>query len=523
MKKLLVCLLAAASCLAADPPKPKLVLTIVIDQFRYDYLTRFRQEYQSAFVRLLTHGAVFTNASYEHFPTVTAIGHSTVLSGATPAISGIIGNDWYDRTEKKTVTSVEDSGTKLLGGAAGAIGSSPRRMLVDTVGDELKIANKGSKVIGVSLKDRAAILPAGHMADGAYWFDGRSGGFVSSTYYFNDLPQWVKSFDQTRPADAYAGKTFMEKPLPNAGAALYSAIDATPYANEMIERFAEAAVDAERLGQRGVTDLLSVSFSANDYVGHAFGPDSPQVHEVSLATDRVLEKLFTALDKSVGMNNVLVILTADHGVAPLPETNSARKMPGGRLPLGTVSRTVQGALVKRFGEGDWIVSNAEHSIYLNWDLIAKKNLPREEVTRVAADAATTIPHVFRVYTRDQLMNGAVLDDEVGKRIVNGFCAERASDVEVLLEPFWVFTQGGATHGTAFGYDTHVPVIFMGAGIQPGRYDETVYVNDVAPTLATILDVETPAGSVGRVLTEMFETGRSPGAAAAGRGAPAMRK
>lgn len=512
MKKILVWLLAAAPLVLADPPKPKLVVAIVIDQFRYDYLTRFRQEYHAGFVRLLTHGAVFTNASYEHFPTVTAIGHSTFLSGATPSLSGIIGNDWYDRAEKRTVTSVDDASTKLLGGTPGTTGSSPHRFLVDTVGDELKIANKDSKVIGISLKDRAAILPAGHMADGAFWFDGRSGKFVSSTYYFDDLPQWVKDFDKTNPADQFAGAQFASKTLPSGGPALWAAIDASPYANEMIERFAETAVQSERLGQRGVTDLLAISFSANDYVGHAFGPDSKEVHDIALATDQVIDKLFTALDKSVGMDNVVVVLTADHGVAPLPETNVTRKMPGGRLPLGTVSRTVQAALVKRFGDGDWIVSNAEHSLYLNWELIAKKNLSREEVTQAAADAAWTIPHVFRVYTRSQMMNGAAWADMVGKRVLNGFFAERGPDVEVVLEPYWIFTQTGATHGTAFGYDTHVPVIFMGAGIRAGRYDDSVYVNDVAPTLATILDVETPSGSVGRVLTEMFETSAATGGA-----------
>jgi predicted AlkP superfamily pyrophosphatase or phosphodiesterase len=504
MKRILACLLAAASLLAADPPRPKLVLTIVVDQFRYDYLTRFRSEYNSGLARLLTQGAVFTNARYEHFPTVTAIGHSTVLSGATPALSGIIGNDWYDRDEKKTVTSVQDSATQLLGGNAATAGSSPRRFLVDTVGDELKMSDASqSKVIGISLKDRAAILPAGHMANAAYWFDSRSGNFVSSTYYFADLPRWVKDFDGARPADQYRGAVFLTKTLPAQGPSLYSAIDATPYSNEMIERFAEAALQAEQLGQRGVTDILTVSFSANDYVGHANGPDSPEVHEVSLQTDKVIDKLFQAIDKSVGMDNTLVVMTADHGVAPLPETNAARKMPGGRLPLGTVSKAVQSALVKKFGEGDWIVSNSEHSVYLNLDLIAKKNLPREEVNRAAADAAWSIPHVSRVYTREQLMAGAALRDEVGLRVMNGFYPQRGADVEILLEPYWIFTQTGATHGTSFDYDTHVPVIFMGAGIKPGRYDNSIVVNDIAPTLATILDVETPSGSVGRVLTEMF--------------------
>jgi predicted AlkP superfamily pyrophosphatase or phosphodiesterase len=504
MKRILACALAAASFLAAAPKKPKLVVAIVIDQFRYDYLTRFRSEYHSGLERLLTKGAVFTNARYIHFPTVTAVGHSTFLSGATPSLSGIIGNDWFDREEGKTVTSVSDSGTKLLGGSGSTAGSSPHRMLVDTLGDEMKMADEGkSKVIGISLKDRAAILPAGHMANGAYWFDGKTGNFVSSTYYFADLPAWVKTFNSDRPADRYHGATWLTKVMPAVGAPLYSAIDASPFANEMIERLAEAAIQAERLGQRDdATDLLAVSFSANDYVGHAVGPDSPEVHDMGPQTDRVLEKLFHALDLKVGVDNWIVVLTADHGVAPIPEVNAQRKMPGGRLPLGIVSKTVEAALEKRYGQGNWIVSNAEHSIYLNRELIAQKGLNSADVDRTAADSARTIPHVFRVYTREQLING-VFPDEVSQRVMNGYFERRGSDVEVLLDPYWIFTQTGATHGTTFGYDTHVPVIFMGPGIRPGRYDKSIAVNDIAPTLATMLDVETPSGSAGRVLSEML--------------------
>jgi predicted AlkP superfamily pyrophosphatase or phosphodiesterase len=501
MKKLLVCVLAACALIAAAPKKPKLVVAVVFDQFRYDYMTRFRSEYHAGFERMLTKGAVFTNARYEHFPTVTAIGHSTFLSGATPAISGIIGNDWYDREEGKTVTSVADSKTQLLGTTGP--GSSPRRMLVDTVGDELKMAGP-SHVIGISLKDRAAILPVGHMADGAYWFDTKSGNFVSSTYYFADLPGWVKDFNASRPADAFKGAKWLTRTMPDEPARLYSAIDASPFGNEMVESMAERALQAESLGKHEGTDLLAVSFSSNDYVGHAHGPDSPEVHEISVRSDALLEKLFQAIDKEIGLDNVIVVLTADHGVAPTPETNTARKMPGGRLPLGIVSKTVQAAMVAKYGEGNWIVSNAEHSIYLNWPLMADKKIDIAEADRLAAQAALSIAHVFRVYTREQLMSGVAMEDQVARRVMNGYYVRRGPDVEVLLEPYWLFTQTGATHGTTFSYDAHVPVIFMGPGIKPGRYNQSIAVNDIAPTLATILDVETPSGSVGRVLAEMFE-------------------
>ena len=505
MKKLLACVLAAGCLLAAAPRKPKLVLAIVIDQFRYDYLTRFRDEYHSGFDRLLTHGAVFTNARYEHFPTVTAVGHSTFLTGATPAISGIINNEWYDRQEGKSVTSVSDSKEQLLGGGANRPGVSPRRLLVDTVADELKIASGGkAKVIGISLKDRAAILPVGHTADGAYWFDTLSGNFVSSTFYFTDLPGWVKDFDAARPADQYRGAVWLDHTMTQDLKKLYSDVDASPFGNELVERFAERSLDAEQLGRHDTTDVLAVSFSSNDYVGHQLGPDSAEVHEMCVRTDRLLGKLFQAVDQAVGLDNVMVVLTADHGVAPVPEINAARRMPGGRVTPAEISNALEAALAKKYGDGKWIVSSAGYAIYLNLDLIASKNLDRAEVNRTAAAAALDLPHVFRVYTREQLMGGTALDDHVGRRVMNGYYVRRGPDVEVLLEPYWIFASTGTSHGTTFDYDTHVPVIFMGSGIRPGRYDGNIAPNDIAPTMATMLAVETPSGSVGRVLTEMLQ-------------------
>jgi hypothetical protein len=373
------------------------------------------------------------------------------------------------------------------------------------VGDELKIADAGkSRVIGISLKDRAAILPAGHMADGAFWFDTKTGNFVSSTYYFADLPGWVKDFNAARPAEKYKEATWLNRKLPPAAPQLYTAIDASPFGNEMIESFAERALAAEQLGKRDVTDVLAVSFSSNDYVGHALGPDSPEVHEISVRTDAVLDKLFQAVDRQVGLDNVLVVLTGDHGVAPIPEINAARKMPGGRIPPGTFTKAVQAALVARYGDGQWIISDSEHSMYFNLKLIEEKKLDRAEVNRFAADIALHLPHVFRVYTREQLMAGQAQEDQVARRVMNGFYVRRGPDVEILLEPYWMYNATGTTHGTTFSYDAHVPVILMGAGIRAGRYYGAIAVNDIAPTLAAILEIETPSGSVGRVLSETFE-------------------
>jgi hypothetical protein len=493
-------ILFTAALAAAAPPPPKLVVTIVVDQFRYDYLTRFRGEYHAGLDRLLTQGAVFTNARYQHFPTVTAIGHSVVLTGATPSLSGIVGNDWYDRAARKTVTSVSDDTVQPLGG--GGEGASPRRLLVSTVGDELKIA-RGGKVVGVSIKDRAAILPAGHMADGAYWFDPRSGNFVSSTFYFPDLPAWVKDYNAGRPADRYRGARWLNRTLPEDLSKLYGAVESSPFGNELLEGFAERAVQAERLGQRDSTDVLTVSFSSNDYVGHAVGPDAPEVKEMCIQTDRVIGKLFQFLDSTLGMAHVLVVMTGDHGVAPVPEVQAARRMPGGRMPAGIVQKTVQAALAEKYGEGKWILSPSEHSLYLNEDLLRQKNVVPAEAGRVAADALRRIPHVFRVYTREMLNTGMVQEDFVSRAVMNGFYGPRGADLYILLEPYWMFSSGGTTHGTAFGYDAHVPVIFMGPGIRPGHFDEPIAVNDIAPTLATYLSVETPSGSTGRCLAEIL--------------------
>jgi predicted AlkP superfamily pyrophosphatase or phosphodiesterase len=504
MKSLLALILAAVSLLAAE--RPKLVLAIAVDQFRYDYLLRFRGDYKEGLDRLLTRGAVFTNAYYEHFPTVTAVGHSTFLTGALPSVSGIVGNEWYDRGTSKTVTSVSDDTVKILAGT-GDGGASPNRLLVSTVGDELKMSNGSqSRVIGVSIKDRSAILPAGHMADGAFWFDSKNGNFVSSTYYFAELPGWASAFNREHPADRYKGATWMNVKMPDeAGANLYDAELDTPFANELIEQFAEHAVEGEKLGQRGVTDLLAISFSANDHVGHRVGPDAPEVHDISVRTDQVIGKIFRFLDSHVGMQDVLVVLTADHGVAPVPEVNQARHMPGGRERQGIVKDAVQTTLARKYGEGKWVSSSAEDVLYLNLTLIREKNLDRAEVNQAAADAALTMPHVFRAYTREQLMRGAVDDDLAGSRVRNGFHVQRGADVFVVLDPYWMFSPRGTTHGTVFSYDTHVPVIFMGSGIQAGRFDETITPNDIAPSLATLLGVETPSGSSGRALAEMFTT------------------
>lgn len=480
--------------------RPRLVLLIVVDQFRHDYLTRFRDSYSGGLRQLLTQGADFTNAYLEHYPSVTAVGHATMLSGAPPSVSGIIGNDWYDRDDKKTVTSVSDSAVTALGGVAAA---SPHRLLVSTLGDELKMAGRGSRVIGLSLKDRSAILPVGRMADGAFWYDMGSGAFGSSTWYAPDLPVWVKEFNARRTADGYAGKTWVGGTLPAVGPKLYDAVYGSPFGNELLADLAEAALLAEKLGTHETTDLLTVSFSSNDAVGHKNGPDSPEVAEMAKRTDGVLARLLAAVDQKVGLDRTLVILTADHGVAPLPEVMAQRRMPGGRLVRKDLVNPVEAALASAYGSGTWVEGRAGSSLYLNRALIKDKKLDPRQVEETAARAAESIPHVYRAFTREQLFRGDVPRNPWTSRLLAGFNPERSGDVEILLEPYWVGGEKDASHGTPYSYDTHIPLVFMGPGVRGGRYDGAVAMNDIAPTLATMLEVETPSGSSGRVLSEML--------------------
>ena len=495
MNKLILAAISAATfiCAAqtkpAPAPKPKLVVMIVVDQFRADYLWRFRSDYTGGLKRLIDKGAVFTNAHYEHFPTVTAVGHSTVLSGALPAASGIVGNEWFDRKTGKQVTSVSDETVTTLG-VAGRMGASPRNLLVSTVGDELKMSGKGTaKVVGLSIKDRSAILPAGRMADGAYWLDKNSGNFVSSTFYFPQLPAWVNTFNHKKAIDQWKGT--MD----------YGKLSDSRFGNDIVELFAEAAIDGENLGRNGSTDLLSISFSVNDTIGHAKGPDSPEVKEVSIQTDKVLAKFFDYLEKRLGMQNVLIVLTADHGVAPLPEVMQARRMPGGRMPEKVVLDAIQKTLNEKYGEAEWILGKSGPGPYFNHKLILDSKLDLDEVQQLAAQAVRQLPHIARVFTREELRRGLAVSDMVGRRVQNGFFYQRAADLFIVPEPYWLFEEKGTSHGTPWNYDSHVPVIFLGPWVKAGRYNERTAVNDIAPTLSTLLEIEVPSGASGRVLTE----------------------
>jgi hypothetical protein len=500
----------SSSSTSGDPPR--LVLLLVGDQLRYDYMTRFGSGFTGGIRRLLDEGAVFTNAHLGHYPSVTAVGHAATLTGAPPSVSGIVGNDWYDRREGRNVTSVEDPETTLVGLGSGGgerNGSSPHRLLVSTVADELKMAIPGSRAVGVSFKDRAAILPVGRTADLAFWWHTATGAFVTSTWYTEEMPGWAAEFNAGDPANRWAGREWLPvgggaalaklpaKPGPDYYEALYN----SPFGNELLEAFAEAVLEGVGLGQGEGIDVLSVGFSSNDAVGHAEGPYAEKVRDLTLRTDRVMGALLEAVDRRVGLSRTIVILTSDHGVSPVPEELNDRRMPGGRLQRPELVEAAKRAVVDAYGPGQWIEGRAGSALYLNQNLIALKGLDPEDVERAVASGVEKLAPVWRAYTRSQLIEGRVPPDPWSQRVLVSFNRERSGDVEILLEPYWLAGERGTTHGTPYSYDTHIPLMMMGPGIRAGRYDRTVRLNDLAPTLATLLGIETPSGSSGHALYE----------------------
>jgi predicted AlkP superfamily pyrophosphatase or phosphodiesterase len=522
------------------------VLLVVVDQFRYDYLERFGDLFAAGGLRrLLREGASWTEANYDHVPTETAPGHATLMTGAWPAETGIIANDWYDRETNRRVNNVLDESVRLIGGAPGERASSPRSLLVSTVGDELKLATGGrSKVVGVSFKDRSAILPAGRMADAAYWYSWQTGQFVSSSYYFDRLPDWASAFNAARPADKFFGQTWdrlldraeyerragaddvpWEKgdgrtptTLPQRvtgglrapGPDFYNELGVSPFSNDLLLAFAEQAIAGEHLGEDADTDLFTISFSANDLVGHRYGPYSHESMDITLRVDRQIEQLLSYVDARVGLRNTLVIFTADHGVAPYPDYAARMRLPGGYIPIKDLLTAANNRLSVRFGKGDkektadYLLTFDKGQFYFNRAALDRDGVRQEEAERVVGEAALTVPGVSRFFTRTQLVSGAVSPaDAVARRVLHGFNPRRSGDVVIIQEPFKYMTEStnSAAHGTPYSYDTHVPLVIAGAGVAPGRYAEAATPADIAPTVARLLRVQPPSNAVGRVLAE----------------------
>ena len=515
--------------------RPRLVLVIVVDQFRYDFVERFRASFgQRGFRRLLDHGAFFTNAHYDYVPTFTACGHAAIFTGSVPAYNGIVGNYWFDRDAGRVRVMVSDDSTHIVrtpglsngsGTPKDVPGVSPRNLMGTTIGDQMRLAtNLESKVVAVSLKDRSAILPGGQRPTGAFWFDSETGSFVTSDYYSKELPRWVNEFNRSVRPDKYfgarwelsrngkgqplhstsTGKGFpytvtggAEKPGPE----FYTAFLETPFASEYLAQFAIAALVSESLGADKTTDLLSVSFSSTDLIGHAHGPDSPEIADTYARLDRVLADLLDQVDRRVGLQNTVVVLTGDHGVAPVPEELEARGFYAAKLRSRDLIPAANGALVARFGDGKWVLAMVNDQLYLDRTLIAERKVDPAEAERVAGEGALSVSGVMDFYTRTQIVEGRLPDGPVSRRVAHGFNRLRSGDVWLITRPFSFVVEGSlrTTHGTAYGYDTHVPIVFYGQRMQPGRYMVECSPSDIAPTLAALLDIEGPANSVGRIL------------------------
>ncbi len=529
---------AAPAAPSAATPRPRLVLAIVVDQFRYDFLERFREHFgPGGFSRLVDGGAVFISAHDPFAPTYTAPGHATIFTGSVPAADGIVGNAWFDRELGRVRGAVSDGAAYLLtaGGRASEPGAaSPRTLEGVTIGDQLRLSTQlASKVIALSSKDRTAVLPGGRRPNGAYWFNTRMGEFVSSDYYFAELPAWVKGFNASTRPDRYHGATwnlalpadaYRRSPHVSAeqsqlgadfpyvvtggqqtpGPEFYSAFELTPFASEHLADFAAAAIDGESLGADTATDLLAVSFSAPDLIGHAYGPDSREVEDTFVRLDRTLARLLENVDRRVGLDQCVVVLTGDHGVAPVPEYLVSLGIDAGRATSRAVQAAAEGALAARFGSGGtWIQAFINDQLYLDRKRLAERRIDPREAERVAGEAVLAIPGVAAYYTRSQILEGMLPEGPLAARLSHGFHAARSGDVWLLTRPFYMISEweGGTTHGSAFGYDTHVPLVLFGAGIRPGRYADAASPADIAPTLAALLGIEAPPQAVGRVLSE----------------------
>ncbi|HVT14387.1 MAG TPA: alkaline phosphatase family protein [Fimbriimonadaceae bacterium] len=536
VKRLALLALALSSFAPAQTQKPRLVVLISIDQFRQDYIRRFTSDFLppktsdgvGGFRFLMETGADYMDAHHGHIPTATGPGHATLFTGSEPSLDGIVGNDWIDRETGKGVYCVDDPTVETVGGMSKPM--SARNLLVSTVGDELKLATNGKgKVVGISLKDRAAILMAGHAADTVIWFDSKGGNWVSSSYYFpgKQLPQWVQDENKLGIPKSTIGKTWepllpvdhygLTRPAPfvpaGSGPGFSHTIKSlgdfgtSRYGNDFLFDTVDKAITAEGLGQDDVPDVLVVNLASNDYVGHAYGPNSPEVMDMAVRSDRLLSGLFNTIDKEVkgGLDRTLIIVTADHGVLPIPEEAQKLRMPSERVDEKAMLDSLNEGLSKTFGEGKWVLGREEQNLYLNVKLMEEKGLGREAVENRAADLLADAPGVYMALTRTQILKGQVPATNWTDLVMRSFNPKLSGDLIVAEKPGSLFADGnGTSHGTPWAYDTHVPLLIHGSGVVSGRYGRHVYTRDIASTVCAILGIEYPTGNMGSPLFEMLK-------------------
>lgn len=544
MKHLAICLFLSISAqITFAQTQPKLVVGIVVDQMRQEYLYRYESKFSpNGFNRLTRQGFMLKNAHYNYVPTETGPGHASIYTGTTPAIHGIVANDWYDRALKKDVNCVGDDSQTPVGSERGGK-VSPARLLTTTVTDELKFATQmRAKVVGVSIKDRGAVLPTGHMPDGAYWYDGSTGNFITSTYYKTELPTWVQKFNQQKLADQYLALEW--KPLlpieqytevsvddspyewrwrgkekatfPYKLSELrkengnYDLVANTPWGNTIVAEMAKAAVAGEGLGKDEITDFLAVSFSSTDRIGHGTGPNSIELADTYLRLDKTLEDFFAYLDKEVGAGKYTVFLTADHGVAEVAQYMKDKRVPAGYFRTSYVEAGLHEYLQKYFPGKTIIEKVTTEQVFINQQ--AFEGDPRTTgidllvATELITKYLMSTEGIAQVYTTTTLRQASADEDGIRGKVVRGFHPKRCGDIAFVLEPGWYAWSGvtGSTHGSAYTYDTHIPIVFYGAGIKAGSSSQFHTITDIAPTLSVLLKIKFPNGATGQPVSEILD-------------------
>jgi predicted AlkP superfamily pyrophosphatase or phosphodiesterase len=519
--------------------KPKLVVGIVVDQMRWDFVNRFKPFFKSSsgFIRFINEGATVDNTMIPYVPTVTACGHACVYTGSVPAMHGIAGNVWYDNLKQKSVYCVEDANVQTVGGPNNAAGQmSPVNVWTTTLGDEIKLANNfKSKVFGISLKDRGAIIPAGHSANGAFWYDSKTGNFISSTFYGKTLPSWVSNYNSLHRPDSlynldwnlslpasvyeancdtdenkyestpfgkeakhfpYALKSFIGKD--------YGKISTTPYGNSLIEELAKQAIVNESMGLDDITDLLAISFSSPDYIGHSFGPDSWETMDGYIKLDELLADFFNYLDKQVGKDNYTVFLTADHAVANIPAFNSKHQIPGGINNEGALKSEIGTMLTAKGLNANLISFVGEGNIYFNHSLMDSLGISQDKLVGLVTGFLEKKADILQVVETRHAASAA-LPASLRERIVNGYTAQRSGDLVIISKSGYVdgFATG-TSHGTIYNYDAHIPLLFFGKGIKKTSVHRETYMTDIAPTITTLLGIQMPSGSIGNPILEVLK-------------------
>jgi predicted AlkP superfamily pyrophosphatase or phosphodiesterase len=513
---------------------PKLVVGVVVDQMRYDYLTRFWEHYgDGGFKRLVRDGFSGRNNHFNYVPTVTGPGHASIYTGTTPSGHGIISNNWFDKESGKDIYCVSDSTFSSLGTVTDAGQMSPRRLETTTITDQLRLhtQNRG-KVIAIALKDRASILPGGHAANAAYWFQGSSeGNWISSSYYMDALPAWVSQFNASREVDQYKKawntlgdiKTYVESgpdnnlfegvfrgkqtptfpydiPMLWDANGQYDLLKTTPYGNSITTDFVIEAIEAESLGADEITDFLTISYSSTDYIGHFFGVNSKEIEDTYIRLDQEIERLLKALDKKVGEGQYTLFLTADHGAVNVPAYLQQQKIPAGYGEPLQNTRAFIDFVAFTYGDAALIRNISNNQIFLDHRLLASLDLePREVEERLAAELLG-YEGIDRVYTAYQMQHQEY-NSGIAKLLQNGYNQKLSGDVLWVSSPgFANYSGTGSTHGSAYTYDTQVPLLFYGMGIKPGQTAMRTEIPDIAPTLAVLLGIAFPNGATGQPVT-----------------------